>query len=133
MESYSYLEIAPFRDHLINSNKCSIILLSLMRWLSCIQHAKSTCFIVMKVFFRRDAKASVSSKRNILREIVSVWLKQVFINLRVTRTFLMFPTYFFFFFLHFLSFCWHRWQIESQSWKLTKWLTMRLGLKLRSP
>lgn len=132
MECYSYLEIAPFRDHLINSNKCSIILLSLMRWLSCTKHAKHTCFIVMKVVFRRDAKASVSSKRNILREIVSVWLKQVFINLRVTRTFRMFPTYFFFF-CTFCHFCWHRWQIESQSWKLTKWLMMQLRLKLRSP
>lgn len=95
MESYSCLEIAPFRDNLVNSNKCSIILHLLIRWLSWIHHAKSTCFIMMKVFFRQDAEASMSLKRNILREIVSGWLKQVFINLRMTRTFLIFSTYLF--------------------------------------
>ena len=95
MESYSCLEIAPFRDNLVNSNKCSIILHLLIRWLSWIHHAKSTCFIMMKVFFRQDAEASMSLKRNIFRETVSGWLKQVFINLRMTRTFLIFSTYFF--------------------------------------
>lgn len=71
MESYSCLEIAPFRDNLINSNKCSIILHLLIRWLSWIQHAKSTRFIMMKVLFRQDAEASMSLKRNILRDVVS--------------------------------------------------------------
>ena len=95
MESYSCLEIAPFRDNLINSNKCSIILHLLIRWLSWIQHAKSTRFIMMKVLFRQGAEASMSLKRNILRDVVSGWLKQVFINLRMTRTFLIFSIYFF--------------------------------------
>lgn len=46
-----------------------------MRWLSWMRHMKSTCFIVMKVFFRQDRGASVSLESNILRETVPSWLK----------------------------------------------------------